>query len=72
MLTYRHINDTTSRYLSDSFHSASDVKLPQNPTTFEVMVVNIVVGTERIVLASVYHFHGSSKLDFLDELSELD
>ena len=32
------------------------VKLPHTPTTFEVMVVNIVIGTERFVSANIYHF----------------
>ena len=36
------------------------------------MVVDIVVGTDRFVLASIYRFHGKSILDFLNELSKLD
>ena len=48
------------------------VKLSHTPTTFEAMVVNIVIGTERFVFASIYRFHGTSILDFLDELFELD
>ena len=62
----------TSSDPQDYIFNIKPVKLPQTPTPFEAMVVNIVVGTKRLVLASVDRFHDMSILDLLDELFELN
>ena len=48
------------------------IKSLLNPSTLEVLAVNIIIGTQRFIIANIYGFHGFGVLDFLDELSELE
>ena len=34
--------------------------------------MNIIIGTQRFIIANIYGFHGFGVLDFLDEPSELE
>ena len=48
------------------------VHIKSKPTTFEVLVVKIVVGVERFLLANIYRPPADDIVAFLDELTDLE
>ena len=59
-----------------SFIHRNDLTITQRPvhttsTTFEVIVIRLIVGNEKFIIANIYRPPGTSITSFFDELSDL-